>query len=130
MTSAAVKATMKAAAKALKSPQPIPADLPIKLGVDLGTAFTVLVVTDVQSMTEGIDRALGPGRGRAWWGRILASADRAGWIVVEVYPAVPGLVPQAISRVPITIARVVVVAVARSSESVAVTVVPVITIVG
>lgn len=46
----------------------------------------VLVVTDVQSMTEGIDRALGPGRGRAWWGRILASADRAGVVLVVARP--------------------------------------------
>ncbi|MGO3795662.1 MAG: FtsK/SpoIIIE domain-containing protein [Pauljensenia sp.] len=42
----------------------------------------VLVTTDIQTMNEGIDLCLGPGQGRAWWGRILSCADRAGVVLI------------------------------------------------
>lgn len=43
-----LKKLMAAAKASMKAATPLPPDLPIKVGVDLGTAFTVIMVTDVE----------------------------------------------------------------------------------
>ncbi len=46
----------------------------------------VLVVDDAETMVRALDLALGPGRGRALWERLLSRSDRAGVVIVAATP--------------------------------------------
>jgi hypothetical protein len=70
-------------------------------------APAVVVVDDVEAMAAGLDLALGPGRGRALWTRLLGEADRSGVVVVAATPGQWGATGQGASAFAWRLAHVV-----------------------